>query len=160
MKKAVHSLLLCTVLCLALSACTGNPPQGATPPPVAPTPSASAALPDAQPTTQPTPEGTEDVFTTFSSALKDAGYTFEEVQMGASLIGAEDGIKYKLDNGGKIELYRFDPESDAYKAALDKGQITMDGIGSFPATVANGMAMLMDSVENEDTVMKIFNDLK
>lgn len=59
------------------------------------------------------------------------------------LVGANAGIKiYSGDS--RIEIYRFDKSSDAYKKAEKEQKLSSGGIASFDAVVKNGYAYLID----------------
>ena len=96
---------------------------------------ASVSAPDL-----PTPDS--DAFTRFEAGLSNLGISFSErVTMDATYVGGEAGYKYKCD-GYKIELYQFDPESDAYKKAESEGIVTLDGFGDFSVLAHDGLVLL------------------
>ena len=61
--------------------------------------------------------------------------------MAAELIGGVDGYKYKTPDYN-IEVYTFDPSSDAYLTTEKNGTVIMEGFGSFPAYAHNGMVLV------------------
>lgn len=70
-------------------------------------------------------------FQRFEDGLAALGISYSErVTMDATYIGGEAGYKYQCDDY-KIELYQFDPESDAYKKAESEGIVTLEGFGDF-----------------------------
>lgn len=89
---------------------------------------------------------TRTVFEQFEDALEDKNITFQKVTMGAELVGAEQGVKYKLQNEN-VEIYRFDTSSDAYVEAENTQSLKMEGFGAFEATVVNGYAIVSDNAE-------------
>ena len=90
----------------------------------------------------------KDVFSEFEEELKKSGIKYETVKMAANLIGAQDGMKYKIGDG-VIELYRYDIDSDSYKTAEQTQSIYLDGFGSFEAKVKNGIAILIRDLDEE-----------
>ncbi len=98
----------------------------------------------------------KNVFDVFEDMLNKNGITFEKVQMASSLIGAEQGIKYKIEEG-KIELYKFDKSSEAYIKAESNQTIILE-IGTFDAVVENGMAIIITGLE-EDIYLDFFRNL-
>lgn len=98
-------------------------------------------------TTQSTTEvQQETVFDQFEKELVKANINYEKVTMAADLVGAAQGVKYKIDNGA-VELYLFDEASDAYKSAEAKQAISLDGFGDMRAKVDNGMALLVSDLD-------------
>ena len=74
-----------------------------------------------------------DAFSDFEAALSENGIAYtEKVRMAAELIGGVDGYKYKTPDYN-IEVYTFDPSSDAYLTTEKDGTVIMEGFGSFPA---------------------------
>lgn len=97
-----------------------------------------------------------DAFSDFEAALSENGIAYtEKVRMAAELIGGVDGYKYKTPDYN-IEVYTFDPSSDAYLTAEKDGIVTMEDFGSFPAYAHNGMVLVQtDSLPQE--VIDLFN---
>lgn len=84
----------------------------------------------------------DDAFSDFEAALSENGIAYtEKVRMAAELIGGVDGYKYKTPDYN-IEVYTFDPSSDAYLTAEKDGTVTMEDFGSFPAYAHNGMVLV------------------
>ena len=77
--------------------------------------------------------------------------------MDATYIGGETGYKYQCD-GYKIELYQFDPESDAYKKAESEGIVTLDGFGDFSVLAHDGLVLLNNGSLPQE-VIDLFNSL-
>ena len=112
---------------------------------------ASVSAPDL-----PTPDS--DAFTRFEAGLSNLGISFSErVTMDATYVGGEAGYKYKCD-GYKIELYQFDPESDAYKKAESEGIVTLDGFGDFSVLAHDGLVLLNNGSLPQE-VIDLFNSL-
>lgn len=112
---------------------------------------ASVSAPDL-----PTPDS--DAFTRFEAGLSDLGISFSErVTMDATYVGGEAGYKYKCD-GYKIELYQFNPESDAYKKAESEGIVTLDGFGDFSVLAHDGLVLLNNGSLPQE-VIDLFNSL-
>ncbi len=158
MKKAFVSVLLLSLL--ALSAC-GSPSQPAqsdvpasSPPATVPDVSTPAPSSPAPATTAPS----ANPFDAFKAALDDAGYSYEVVAMGAELVGASRGEKYKFDFG-TVELYQFDDDSDVLSKAIEDGGLTLEGFGVFPCEFNGSLAAIIDVTENADTLLGLFNSL-
>ena len=158
MKKAFVSVLLLSLL--ALSAC-GSPSQPAqsdvpasSPPATVPDVSTPAPSSPAPTTTAPS----ANPFDAFKAALDDAGYSYEVVAMGAELVGASRGEKYKFDFG-TVELYQFDDDSDVLSKAIEDGGLTLEGFGVFPCEFNGSLAAIIDVTENADTLLGLFNSL-
>ena len=166
MKKIVYIMVCVAALMLALAACGANEAQVAasqtqteqqkeSPAPAETAPTPAETPEQAQ---QPEPEQTAGtVFEQYEAALDKQGISFEKVQMAAEIVGAAEGAKYKID-GGAVELYLFDTESEAYKTAAEKQALTMQGFGDFPATVEKGMALVVSDLESEP-YLEIFHSL-
>lgn len=159
LKKNVAAIACASALLIALSAC-GTPAEqnegNTTPTPAIVSP---AQEPTAVPSTEPG-QPQNDIFAQFQAALDSAGYTYETVVMGAELVGAEQGMKYKIGDGS-IELYRFDEDSESYKKAAEDNALTLEGFGAFPATVKNGFAILINDLpDSESEILSMFDGLK
>lgn len=112
---------------------------------------ASVSAPDL-----PTPDS--DAFNRFESGLTKLGISYSErVTMDATYIGGETGYKYQCD-GYKIELYQFDPESDAYKKAESEGIVTLEGFGDFSVLAHDGLVLLNNNSLPQE-VIDLFNSL-
>lgn len=98
----------------------------------------------------------DDAFSDFEAALSENGIAYtEKVRMAAELIGGVDGYKYKTPDYN-IEVYTFDPSSDAYLTTEKDGTVIMEGFGSFPAYAHNGMVLVQtDNLPQE--VIDLFN---
>lgn len=98
----------------------------------------------------------DDAFSDFEAALSENGIAYtEKVRMAAELIGGVDGYKYKTPDYN-IEVYTFDPSSDAYLTAENDGTVIMEGFGSFPAYAHKGMVLMQtDNLPQE--VIDLFN---
>lgn len=97
-----------------------------------------------------------DAFSDFEAALSENGIAYtEKVRMAAELIGGVDGYKYKTPDYN-IEVYTFDPSSDAYLTTEKDGTVIMEGFGSFPAYAHKGMVLMKtDNLPQE--VIDLFN---
>lgn len=98
----------------------------------------------------------DDAFSDFEAALSENGIAYtEKVRMAAELIGGVNGYKYKTPDYN-IEVYTFDPSSDAYLTAEKDGTVIMEGFGSFPAYAHKGMVLMQtDNLPQE--VIDLFN---
>lgn len=109
------------------------------------------------PSTSPAVQKTE--FEQFESGLDELGIKYEKVTMGAELVGAQQGTKYKLSDGN-IELYKFDISTDAYKAAVNNKAVTLQGFGAISAEFNNDMALIFDDeVSSKEDIQKLFSEL-
>ena len=129
-KPLIALALACAV---SLSACGSAASSAAPSASTAPTATASPA-PTAEPTPEPTaaPPAAPDSFSAFESGLESLGISYQRVTMAAEYIGARTGYKYKTGEYN-IELYQFDPDSDAYQQAVADNAVYMDGFGTMPA---------------------------
>lgn len=158
MKKAFVSVLLLSLL--ALSAC-GSPSQPAQSDVPASSPPATVPDVSTPAPSSPAPAATApsaNPFDAFKAALDDAGYSYEVVTMGAELVGASRGEKYKFDFG-TVELYQFDDDSDVLSKAIEDGGLTLEGFGVFPCEFNGSLAAIIDVTENADTLLGLFNSL-
>ena len=155
-KTLISLALACAV---SLSAC-GSAASSAAPSASAAPTATSAPAATAEPTPEPTaaPPASADAFAAFESGLDSLGITYERVTMAAEYIGAKTGYKYKTD-GCNVELYQFDPDSDAYKQAVSDNAVTLDGFGTIPAYVHDGLAMLCTDGDLPQSVLDVFNAL-
>lgn len=97
-------------------------------------------------------------FPRFEAGLANLGISYSErVTMDATYIGGEAGYKYQCDDY-KIELYQFDPESDAYKKAESEGIVTLEGFGDFSVLAHDGL-VLLNSGSLPQEVIDLFNSL-
>lgn len=160
MKILQHKTLIALALACAvsLSACGSAASSAAPGASEAPTATASPA-PTAEPTPEPTaaPPAAPDSFSAFESGLDSLGITYERVTMAAEYIGARTGYKYKTGEYN-IELYQFDPDSDAYQQAVADNAVYMDGFGTMPAYIHDGLALLAADGMPQ-SVVDLFNSL-
>lgn len=157
MKKFTILLRVISVAALAavLSGCGGSASSAPQPTDV---PAATAApAPTDAPTVTAAPPQSAGGFAQFETGLDGLGISYERLPMAAEYVGAVSGFKYKTADF-TVELYQFDPESDAYQQASANNAITMEGFGSIPAYVANGFAMYCESGLPQ-TVLDLFNTL-
>ena len=90
------------------------------------------------------------LFKKFEEKLTRDGYSFKKVSKAAAMIGAKQGIEYQISTGA-AELYVFDKESEAYKAAEKEQAIQIEGFGAVEAIVKNGAALIMSDLNEYDT---------
>ena len=99
-----------------------------------------------------------DAFPRFEAGLADLGISYSErVTMAAEYIGGEAGYKYKCD-GYNIELYQFDPSSDAYQKAESEGIVTLEDFGDFSVCAHDGLVLLNNGSLPQE-VIDLFNSL-
>lgn len=152
-KRAAASLLACAVLCAAMTGCGSQQEQAE----VQQQGAASSAQAEPEPTPNEVPESTGTVFEQYEAGLDAQGISYEKVQMAAEIVGADQGMKYKIGDGA-VELYIFDESGEAYAKAFEKQALTMEGFGDFQATVENGMAVIVSDLEAE-TYLDIFRSI-
>ena len=144
MSKKILALMMGLAMVIALSACTGDSGN-------------QNSGDNALSASQNGQAQTEDVFAKFENGLSDLGLTYSaKTETVADMIGGIKGQKYTMD-GYTIELYQFEPSSDAYKSAEEKQAVTMEGFGDFSVYVHNGMVMMKDGVPQN--VVDLFNTL-
>lgn len=99
-------------------------------------------------------------FEQFEAGLNDAGITYEKVTMAAEIVGTSTGVKYEIGDGA-IELYEFDPSSDACKTMQEKKALTMEGFGDFPVEVNGSLAMLLSELDDgtQSKALELFGAL-
>lgn len=136
--KRILLVLLTIIIILGLAGCTGG--AGAT----------NMEKTDNQKLT---------AFEQFEKGLKDNNLTYEKVIMAADMVGAVEGYKYKFESG-KAEVYRFDKDSKALKDASENKSLRLEGFGSFPAEINGNFVLLVDDRINNDSIMKIFKEIK
>lgn len=105
---------------------------------------------------------TMTAFEQFESNLASKNIAYEKVIIAAEMVGAAEGYKYKMPDG-KVELYRFEKDSDALKSVRENKSITLEGFGSFPVSINDEnkeIAILIDTENNNETILEIFNSIK
>lgn len=101
---------------------------------------------------------TSDIFAVFESGLLSLGIEYERVDMGAEMVGALQGVKYKLPDGN-VELYMFDANSDSLKVAAEKQAITLEGFGDFSANINGNYALMIEDVAQKDEILDLFQKI-
>lgn len=96
----------------------------------------------------------EDAFSTFASGLNSLGIEYTEDYVEASMVGAEEGIRYKTESGN-IELYVF-PES---AEALQTGTITFEPFGEFPIEVNGNLGLFIEDIPEKEKIISLFEGL-
>lgn len=153
MKRAAAYLLTCVVLCAVMTGCGSQQEQEETQ--QQGTVSSEQGEQEQMPSEVPESVGT--VFEQYEAGLEGEGISYERVQMAAEIVGATEGVKYKIGEGA-VELYLFDKAGEEYAAAEEKQALTMEGFGDFPATVENGMALVVSDLES-GPYLEIFHTL-
>lgn len=77
------------------------------------------------------------------------------------MVGAIDGFKIynNSDETYRVEIYKFDKNSEEYKKAEADQKLSMDSL-SFDAKVKNGYALLIDDeFPKHDEIIKLFEKL-
>jgi hypothetical protein len=148
----MKKIALFLALALILAGCAGAPSQSATGSSAA----VSAVAPGSSVVAEKVSEPT-GIFAKFEDAITTKGYKFEKVLMAAELVGAEEGYKYKLD-AGKVEIYIFDTNSEAFKKAAETNKLNLEGFGEFPALIKENFAVITDGVS--DDIQGIVDNLK
>ncbi|MDP4132853.1 MAG: hypothetical protein Q8882_02440 [Bacillota bacterium] len=112
--KKTSALLLATVLCISLTACSGVKKE--------------KVVNDKgeKITVTYVTKATPSKFEPFEKALKEKGYTFTSKDKDATIIsGAVKSKMYILNDNRSIEIYQFDINSEAYKEAVIANKIHM-----------------------------------
>lgn len=148
MKKIYSTILFLLASIILLTACTSENNIQKT-----------SEIPDTSEST--TAEKT--LFQKFEEELTNNGYDYEKDIQWASMIGAKEGIGYRLTTGGSAELYIYDKESEAYKAAERAQAIVYinECVSGDSAIVKNGAALLMIDLDNSKAkeIEEIFNSV-
>lgn len=103
---------------------------------------------------------TENRYPLFEAALERNGiaYTKEESVTAASIDGVIDGVRYSLEDGRGLQIFRFDIESDAYRQAVRQGRLWMPSVGqSMRAYIKDDYAMIPDDYQD---MIPLFENLK
>lgn len=95
------------------------------------------------------------------SKIEALGISCEKTEVYYQMVGATNGFKLNAEDT-RVEIYKFDKSSDAYKKAEKEQKITLDGMDmSFDAKVQNGYAYIIDNeFPKYDEVINILNNLK
>ena len=94
------------------------------------------------------------------SKIKNLGISVEKSESYYEMVGATAG--FKLNSGDtRIEIYKFDKNSDVYKIAERNQSLSIDDDYSFDAVVKNGYAYVIDEdFPNYSEVVKLLNQLE
>lgn len=114
--------------------------------------------------TSNTPTGSQSsnektIFEKFEDGLNELNIEFQKTVTAAEMIGAVQGIRYKLVDGN-VELYMFDVDSDSLAKAKENKAVTLEGFGNVPAEINNNFALIIDEVEKKDDIISLFKSLK
>lgn len=95
------------------------------------------------------------------SKIEALGITCEKTEVYYQMVGATNGFKLNTKDT-RVEIYKFDKSSVAYKKAEKEQKITLDGMDmSFDAKVQNGYAYIIDNdFPKYEEVINILNKLK
>lgn len=98
--------------------------------------------------------------TNIQNKIENLGITCEKSDAFYQMVGASEGFKLKSGET-KVEIYKFDKSSDAYKNAEKSQKLTLSGLdSSFDATVKNGYAYVIDNeFPKHDEVVKLLEQL-
>lgn len=99
----------------------------------------------------------DSFFDTVEQKLNDLYPVSETVPMGAELVGAVEGKKYKTAEF-KVEVYMFDEDSEAYKNLVETGKLELEGFGQFDAILNGKYAMLANDVPED--FIEVFKNIK
>lgn len=164
--KRIIILLLCSVLTISVTGCssvastTSSAKNITTSGAVSQEQSASSGA-SSQPEVSVASTNDKTKFEQFKSGIDGLGLKYTEVVMGAQLIGAEQGTKYKLSSENSIELYRFDTSSDSYKKAKKNKAVTLEGFGDLPVEIQDDMGIMFNgTIKDKDKILDIFKALK
>lgn len=109
-----------------------------------------------------TPTSKENItLDNIQSKIEALGITCEKTEVYYPMVGATNGFKLNVDDT-RIEIYKFNKSSDAYKKAEKEQKLTLNDMDmSFDAKVQNGYAYIIDDEFPEyEKVVSILNQLK
>lgn len=136
MKKRIITCLLALVTVLVITSC-GNKTATQEPKQNAGEPIANETIQETENTESTTNNETKDGFAKFEEELAEKAIAYEKINMAADMIGAVEGYAYKIGES-KVELYRFDTESDAYKNAESSGKVVLEFFNTEIDILLNG----------------------
>ena len=94
-------------------------------------------------------------FAKFEEELDNKGIAYEKTIMSADMIGAVEGYAYKIEET-KVELYRFDTESAAYKNAESTSKVVLESFNLEIDILLNGEYGIINATPE---ALEIFNNL-
>lgn len=151
--KKVICLLMVASMCVSMAACGESTSSSSS------AAQSSKAIASSS-TTSVSSQAEQTKFEEFEAGLDKLNIKYTKINMGAEFVGAEQGIKYKFDDGS-IELYKFDKDSDAYKKAVQNKALTVESMGSFAAEFNDNMALYFDNnVSKKSDIEDLFKSLK
>lgn len=109
-----------------------------------------------------TPTSKENItLDNIQSRIEALGITCEKTEVYYQMVGATNGFKLNV-NDTRVEIYKFNKSSDAYKKAEKEQKLTLNDMDmSFDAKVQNGYAYIIDDEFPEyEKVVSILNQLK
>lgn len=149
MKKIIVLLLFL----LVLTSCNKNEESINQPDVAAPTSNETKKEPIKVESKEPTLNGLVEY-------LNDNGFIDgEEVKMGAELIGAKEGIKFKTSKGN-IEVYEYDISSESFSLLKESGSIEMSGFIITPSAINKQFVLMCNEHQEKDKVIKSFSEYK
>lgn len=159
--ERIKVALIATLALFIMIACNGSDAQedrqSVVESPTAQQPAQSNTETQSKPT-QPIQDSV-DSFLTFQNGIDSLGLTYEVTFVLAQMLGAERGYRYTLDDG-RIELYEFDVNSEAFALVVQNKAITMEGFGDIPVVVAGNMAMIInDNISTYSDIIALFTSL-
>lgn len=87
------------------------------------------------------PPASQNIFHKFEQKLQDLGIEYSTETFRAELVGAQDGLRYKIGNG-RAEVFVFDTLTEDYRKAAETGRIYLKEPRLSMPAVQNGAAFL------------------
>lgn len=98
----------------------------------------------------------KNMFEKFEQKLGENNIKFDRIKTEASYIGAEEGYRYVI-GGDKIEVYRFDVNSEAYKTAVSTGKGKLEALNmSFDIEIIGEYGIVNGTAE----IIELFKGIK
>jgi hypothetical protein len=114
---------------------------------------------EATPTPAPPPAIATNPFDAFGDGLATLGFTFETEFVLAQMIGAENGLRFVLSDGGEIEIFEFDANSEVFADIVATNSVILNGFGSFPVIVAGNLVMMLEDIPDEAIFVELLRSI-
>lgn len=100
-------------------------------------------------------------FTDIDTLFDNSGYSYSKETKESSLVGAEEGYIYKLENGDDYEVYRYELDTTIYTEAYENSKLTVEGFDMTLDVTFNKNMALYSYPENIDSnnIINLFNEL-
>ena len=98
----------------------------------------------------------------FEDALTKKKIKFNKAEKFAELAGAKEGYAYTFEDETYIEIYDFDPNSEAYKKVESTGNVFIDYLDfTLPVKANKGLAIYYGpDLKNKNVIEEIFLNIK